>query len=89
MTLFLEHSDSVCKTFDHSDKLLLNNSQTEMLWGNQECPSQRTKEEGSQESALLGTFCKNGTVWESKFERVEEIENKCAIVTPSFPNNAV
>ena len=48
-----------------------------------------TKEEISHESALLGTFRKNGTVWKSKFERIEEIENESVIVTPSFPNNAV
>ena len=47
------------------------------------------EEEICQESALLGTFCKNGTVWKSKFEGVEEIENECVILTPGFPNNAV
>ena len=39
MSLFLEHSDSVCQIFDDSVKLLLNYSKTEMLWGNQEWPS--------------------------------------------------
>ena len=53
-----------------------------MLWGNRECQVDRTEKEISQESALLGTFC-------TKFERVEEIENECVIVTPSFPNHAV
>ena len=34
-----------------------------------------TEDEISQGSALLGTFCKNGTIWKSMFERVEKIKN--------------
>ena len=47
------------------------------------------EEESSQESALLNTFYKHGTVWKSEFDHVEKIENECVIVTPGFPNNAV
>ena len=57
-----------------------------MLWDIQ---VDHTEEEISQESAPLGTFSKNGTVWKSEFERVERVENECVIVSPGFPNNSL
>ena len=89
MSLFFESSDSVCKDFDDSGKVLLNYSNPRCFGATKSVQVYHTEKEHSQESALLGTFCKNGTVWKSKFERVEEIENECVTVTPSFPNNSV
>ena len=48
-----------------------------MLWDRPECPVKtvtvksvqvdHTQDENSQESALPGTLCENGTVWKSEF----------------------
>ena len=89
MSLFLEHSDSVRKTFDDSDNLLNYIAKLRCFGATKSVKVNHTENEISQESALLGTFCKNGTIWKSKFQRSEDIENECVIVTPSFPDKAV